>query len=181
MDDEPVTPAGRFAYALSFLLHDEGGFTDDPDDPGGATNLGITQNDLSLVASKLHLPANVQSLTRNDAATYYKAIWWDRHNYNAINSLIIATKVFDIAVNMGAERAHTLLQKALHCVGYGLKLDGILGAKTIAATNECCLHGRQDDLLDELREESVHYYQLITEENPKLYKFLKGWLTRAQE
>jgi type VI secretion system secreted protein VgrG len=175
-----LTPQARFEYALNILLQDEGGYSDDVDDPGGATNLGITQEDLIDYHQKLGLPANVKDLTREDAAKFYKIMWWDRFHYEAINSLDIGTKVFDLAVNIGACEAHKLLQRALVRCGYStMTIDGILGPKTIAATNECTLHGREDDLMTELCEGAANYYATITEEDPKLYKFLKGWLRRA--
>lgn len=175
-----LTPQERFENALNILLQNEGGYSNDEDDPGGATNFGITQEDLDDYHVKLGLPANVIDLTRDDAAKFYKLMWWDRFHYEAINSIDIATKVFDLAVNVGACEACKLLQRALIWCGYStLVVDGILGPKTLAATNECTLHGREEDLMTELCEEARDYYSTITEENPKLYKFLKGWLKRA--
>jgi lysozyme family protein len=176
-----VTSQARFEHALNAVLQDEGGYSDDLDDPGGATNLGITQSDLNQWSKKLGLPPTVKELTRNDASIFYKVLWWDKYNYNAINSLVIATKVFDLAVNMGAVEAHKLVQRALNYSGYGLQEDGVLGRKTLDAINEMCLHGREEDLDNEIKEEATHYYETITEERPKLYKFLNGWIKRADE
>lgn len=171
----------RFSKALDVVLQDEGGYSNDPDDPGGSTNLGITQKDLDHWAAILGLPHSVKSLTHNDAAIFYKHVWWDKYNYNAINSITIATKIFDLAVNIGAIPAAFILQKSLQWAAYGIEDDGVIGQKTLAAVNEMCLHGREDDLHYELMEEATHYYEHLTEENPKLYKFLKGWLRRAEE
>ena len=171
----------RFQHALNVLLKDEGGYSNDPDDPGGATNLGITQNDLDKWAAILGLPRSVKSLTLADAYTFYRHVWWDKYGYNAINSIDIATKVFNLAVNIGNIPAAFILQKALKWAGYGIEEDGVIGPKTIAAVNQMCLHGREQDLHDELTEEAKAYYEHLTEENPKLYKFLNGWLKRAEE
>jgi len=176
-----MTPDDRFNHALSMVLENEGGYSNDEDDPGGATNLGITQRDLDKWGAILGLPHSVKNLTHNDAAIFYKKVWWDKYNYNAINSLEIATKIFDLAVNIGSIPAALILQKSLQWAGYGIVDDGVIGAKTIAAVNEMCLHGREDDLHVEITEEATHYYEHLTEENPKLYKFLKGWLRRAKE
>jgi type VI secretion system secreted protein VgrG len=179
------TPAGRFEYALNILLLDEGGYSNDEDDPGGATNLGITQEDLDswnkvYVLSKF--PKDVQHLTRDNAEVFYKILWWDKYKYDAIKAIEVASKLFNIAVNTGAKEAHKIAQKALQYCGYSsMAVDGVLGPKTIAAINECCLHGREEDLMAEIRIEQVAYYETITEENPKLYKFLKGWIRRAEE
>jgi len=182
MIQDVLTPQERFDYALNILLQDEGGYSDNPDDPGGATNLGITQEDLDDYHIKFGLPANVKDLTYDDAAKFYKIMWWDRFHYDAINSLHIATKIFDLAVNIGACEAHKLLQNALSYSGYSeIKVDGILGPKTISAVNECTLHGREEDLMENICEGASAYYKTIIEENTKLYKFLNGWLKRANE
>ena len=176
-----LTDDERFKYALDFVLQDEGGYSNDLDDPGGETNFGITQKDLILWANKLHLPSDVKSLTKDDAAVFYKNVWWDKYHYNAINSLNVAAKIFNLAVNIGAIPAAELLQKSLQWCGYGIEADGVIGKKTLAAVNEVCLHGREEDLHNELTEEAKSYYEHLTEENPRLYKFLKGWLRRAEE
>lgn len=175
-----MTPEGRFNYALEFLLQDEGGYSNDADDLGGETNSGITQRELDKVHVQLGISAYVKDLTDDEIAIYYKACWWDKYNYNAIENLIIAAKIFDLAVNMGAEAAHKILQQALTYVGYStLKIDGILGINTICAINETCFHGRMGDLLDEIRDAAKWHYEQLVEENPELNKFLKGWLNRA--
>ncbi len=180
MPQKIFTPQERFDFGLSFLLRDEGGYEHDPSDPGGETNFGITQKDLDECHQRLNLPEKVTDLTHDDVAKYYKIMWWDKYNYNAINCLKTATKIFDIAVDIGALTAHKLVQKSLISCGYSsLVIDGILGGKTFYALNECCLHGREEDFMIDFRDEVICYYRTITEENPKLYKFLKGWIVRA--
>src|SRR5579862_7541079 len=129
----------RFEYALAVLLENEGGYSDDIDDPGGATNLGITQRDLDLWSKKFDLPAQVKDLNKLDAAKFYKYLWWDKYHYNYFNSLAIATKIFNLSVNIGPLETALLLQKALQWCGYGLEEDGVIGPKTFGATNEICL------------------------------------------
>jgi len=170
----------RFHYALDYLLQDEGGYTNELDDRGGETKFGITQSELNKYHSKLGLPAKVIDLTRENAATYYKKIWWDRYNYNLINDIKVATKIFDLAVNIGATEAHKITQEALSYNGYSIILiDGILGNKTIACINEVCRHGRDVDLLNDIREDARLYYEHLIEINPRLKKFENGWLVRA--
>ena len=174
----------RFSYALNIVLQDEGGFTNDPDDPGGATNFGMTQKDLDAYREsnpKSVLPYNVKDLTHDQAETYYKKCWWDKYNYNAIQSLEIAAKIFDLAVNMGAIEAHKLVQRALYFSGYRVIVDGVLGTKTLSAINSICNAGHAKDLEDEIRHEAEFFYEGLVEENPKLLKFLHGWLHRTEE
>ena len=119
-------------------------------------------------------------MTRVEAEYFYKKVYWDEYNYNAINSLPIATKIFDMAVNMGAHEAHTLVQRSLTYCGHSeIAIDGILGGKSIGAINEICLHGRQADLRIELINEAKWFYEHLVEEKPTLKKFLNGWLERA--
>ncbi|CAB4127084.1 zliS Lysozyme family protein [uncultured Caudovirales phage] len=181
-DDRNLSiPQKRFDFAVNAVLINEGGFSNDTNDPGGATNFGVTQHDLDEYSKELKLPSLVNNLTIDNAKTFYHAVYWEKYYYENIQSLKIAIKVFDLAVNMGPSEAHTLIQRALNWCGYRLIEDGILGPKTFAAINETCLHGREEELDTNLKEEATHYYETITEENPKLYKFLKGWLHRADE
>ena len=179
MDDE-LSPCNRFNYAVNIVLQHEGGYTNDPADPGGKTNFGITEEDLQEHARALNLPLDVKELGKTEAEYFYKKVYWDEYHYDSINSLAIATKIFDMAVNMGAYEAHELVQKALRYCGHSqIEVDGILGAKTISAINEVCLHGREQDLHCELIDEQKWFYQYLVEEKPNLKVFLDGWLKRA--
>lgn len=181
MIDDILTPQGRFDFAVNVLLGHEGGYSNDPDDPGGETNFGITQADLNEHMKDItSFPSNVKDLTKIEAEYFYKVVYWDKYNYNAINSLSIATKLFDMCVNMGAHEAHELAQRALGYCGYSsLAVDGILGGHTLAAINEVCLHGREEDLMNELINEAKWFYEHLVEEKPVLKKFLNGWIDRA--
>src|ERR1700675_410174 len=180
MINDILTPQGRFDYAVNVVLTHEGGYSNDENDPRGETNSGITHLDLEGHARELNLPLDVKELTRIEAEYFYKKIWWDKYNYNAINSLPIATKIFDMAVNMGAHEAHTLVQRSLTYCGHSeISVDGILGGKSIGAINEICQHGRQADFRIELINEAKWFYEHLVEEKPVLKKFLNGWLERA--
>ena len=112
--NDKLTPQARFDYAVNIVLGHEGGYSNDPNDPGGETNFGITQYELRSYAEDFNfLPSHVNDLTRIEAEQFYKINYWDKYNYNAINSLPIATKIFDMAVNMGPHEAHELTQNAL--------------------------------------------------------------------
>ena len=124
-------PAPRFAACLAVVLRFEGGFTDDPRDPGGATNFGITRRTLARwrgVTPWQSLPvAAVKALDRDEATRIYKTLYWDRCNADALPpGLDLA--VFDFAVNSGPERAIAMLQKEVGAVP-----DGLIGPKTLAA------------------------------------------------
>ncbi len=174
----------NFNSAIAVVLEHEGLFTNIPQDPGGGTiygislrflkNYGIDVNDDGQINLK-----DIEALELSEAREIYKKYWWDKYNYQAINSPYLATKIFDMAVNMGAQQAHKLVQEALSYCGHKLEVDGVLGAKTLAALNEVTLHNREEDLKYEIQEEQKWFYEHLAQNNPKLFVFLKGWLKRA--
>ena len=174
-----LTPAERFSSAVSILLQHEGGYTHDPEDHGGCTNFGIEQRELDLCHARLNLPADVKLLTKQNAEDYYKSEWWDKFNYNAVNSLYLATKILDLCVNVGAFEGTLLIQRAVNACGHKIAVDGKFGGLTIGAINEISLHNREEDLKFEIQDEQKWYYETIVEEHPDQKVFLKGWLARA--
>jgi lysozyme family protein len=179
-----LTPEQRFDFAVKAVLKHEGGFSNNPEDPGGATNYGISLRFLKEMGIDFNHDGfidinDVKEIYFTDAIDIYKKYWWDKYHYEAINSLAVASKIFDMAVNMGPSQAHKIAQESCNHCGYQLVTDGILGPKTIAALNELCLHGREEDLMIELVDNQKWFYQYLVEENTKLKPFLNGWISRA--
>lgn len=158
----------RFLRAVSLVLAHEGGYVNDPDDPGGETKYGI---------SKRSYPnLDIKRLTREKAAEIYYVDWWQRYRYDRLESIDIAAKVLDLSVNVGPRQAHVMLQRALHAVGRrDVVVDGIIGPQTISAANAA----PPDALLAALRAEAAAYYRQLIERNPKLKKYERGWMRRA--
>lgn len=122
-----------FDTALAFVLGFEGGFSDHPQDPGGATNLGITQATLDGFRRdhpEWGLPADVRGLKRAHAARIYRTGYWNPVHGDELPPGI-ALLAFDCAVNQGPGRAVRLLQEAV-----GVTADGKIGPKTLAAISE---------------------------------------------
>lgn len=116
----------NFATALALVLATEGGFVDNPADPGGATNLGITQATYDAWRKLQGEPLqSVKLLTPVEAGRIYKANYWDAANCDALPSGVDYC-VFDFDVNSGEPRAAKFLQHVLY-----LKTDGVVGPKTI--------------------------------------------------
>ena len=108
-----------FDQAFDRLLGNEGGYVNNPQDPGGETNWGI---------SKRSYPSlNIKALSRNDAKQIYKADFWDRVNGDLLPSAVIFG-LFDFAVNSGPETAVRYLQRAV-----GVADDGHWGPISQAA------------------------------------------------
>ena len=121
----------RFDICLDEVLRHEGGYADHPADPGGATNMGITHKTLARwrqVSPWWKLPRNeIRELKRAEAATIYRAIYWDRCKAGALPpGLDLA--LFDFAVNSGPDRAIRTLQADI-----GVATDGQIGPLTLAA------------------------------------------------
>lgn len=122
-----------FDTALQFVLGFEGGYSNHPQDPGGATNLGITQRTLDAARAKhpaWGLPADVRGLKRAQAARIYRADYWDAVRGDELPAAV-ALLAFDCAVNQGVSRANRLLQEAVDVTP-----DGIIGPRTLAAVRE---------------------------------------------
>jgi lysozyme family protein len=161
-----------FALALPYVLKHEGGFVDDADDPGGATNHGIT-----LAVAQRHGVGTVEDLkaiTDEKVAQIYRADYW---RFNGIQSQQVATKLFDMAVNMGVVSAVKLAQECLNDKGAALSEDGLYGFKTEACVNAVS----SDHMLSMLCEAARGHYLDIVVKRPKSMKFLGGWLKRAVE
>lgn len=119
-----------FAYCAQRVLEEEGGEVDHPKDPGGHTNLGITQATLNHARNVIHgLPARVGELTRSDALTIYEALYWRPVRGDDL-PLGLALIVFDAAVNQGVGDATRFLQLAVRTAA-----DGIFGPATLAAVS----------------------------------------------
>ncbi|MGH8083083.1 MAG: glycosyl hydrolase 108 family protein, partial [Lysobacter sp.] len=95
------------------LLRFEGGYVDDPADPGGATNMGITLGTFQAHAQSLLGIAptldNLRALTVPQAGVLYKTLYWDTIYGDALSTQELAELIFDFKVNAGAH-AITLLQ-----------------------------------------------------------------------
>jgi len=153
--------------AVEVVLKHEGGYVNDPRDPGGETKYGI---------SKRSYPSlDIANLTREDAISIYYRDWWQRHGYDRLQDDAVATKLLDMAVNMGPATAHRLLQEALVFLGYPVAVDGIFGLQTITAANLA----DPNRLLRVLRWLAAHHYYRIADQRPQSRAFLLGWLRRA--
>lgn len=165
----PATPAAQtatpppsvFDQAVGFVLRDriEGGYVNDPRDPGGETKFGI---------SKRSYPReNIKALTRARAIEIYKRDYWDRPGCDQLPPKL-AVAMFDCAVNQGAGIAPQLLQRAL-----GTAPDGIIGPITLRAA-----HGAdQDDAVIQFIGWRLRRYAFTA--NASTY--MRGWSNRVLE
>lgn len=176
-----------FNNAIQLVLQHEGGWVDNSNDPGGATNYGIS---LRFLADHPHEgdfdgdgdvdAEDIKNMTRDQAIGIYKEFWWDKYGYGQIPDQTIATKVFDFSVNMGASRAHKILQTALNNA-YSLKLtvDGSLGPASYSVLAAIKDGDDEQRLITALCDAAWAFYQGLIAGNPKLQVFANGWKNRA--
>jgi lysozyme family protein len=157
----------EFTPAFEFVLPHEGGYAFDADDPGGRTKFGISQ--------RSYPDIDIENLTLEEAAKIYKRDYWEPHPYAQIIDQDVANKVFDFCVNMGSHQANILLQRACCECGMMLTVDGVIGPQTLRTVNSL----PKLDLLSALKGQATDFYREIVEKRPSSFKFLHGWLARA--
>ena len=157
----------EFDPAIRVVLRHEGGYSNNPRDKGGETNFGISKRSYPRL--------DIKSLTRVEARVIYRRDFWRPGRYGSIRSQAVATKAFDMAVNMGRKRAAKILQSAVNELGGRLKVDGVIGPRTLRAANSLPPRSLQK----ELRAQAALYYARLTLRKPDQKVFLKGWMRRA--
>ncbi len=153
-----------FEACLPVILASEGGFVDDPHDPGGATNLGITLATLSSWLGRTANIADVAALNRAAVAPIYEARYWNP-SHACDCPAGVDLMVFDEAVNQGVGRSVASLQAAL-----GVTADGAFGPATkaaLAAANPA-------NLIRAIATNREAHYRAL----PTFPRFGRGWLAR---
>lgn len=162
----------RFEEALPWVLKHEGGWSDDPHDPGGATMYGIT------LATARHYDIATKEQLRDITQELVERIYLEGYwRFDSVESQAVATKLFDMAVNLGPAAAARIAQRVCQMLGQSVTVDGRLGPISIAAINAC----NPDQFLRSVVQLLSQHYHDLTEHNPVLGKFLKGWLRRAED
>ena len=163
----------RFSDLLHHTLKREGGYSDDPMDPGGATNYGVTQKVYDAWREDKHLvPRTVRQITPDEVTSIYEERYWEgvRGDELLLEDANCALQVFDMAVNAGVTRAIKLFQRALHQTE-----DGVLGFNTMSAFRAA----DKSVLRDAYAAERSRFYRNLVAQKPQLGKFLPGWLKRV--
>lgn len=158
-----VGSMAEFMLAIDDLLLAEGGYVDDPADPGGETNFGISK--------RSYPEEDIANMTRLRAAGIYRRDFWDPLGCDEIANQRIAAAVFDAAVNLGAKQAVKLLQRAAGCA-----VDGFLGPRTIKALNDA--QDPEKVLAIFTLNRIAHYVGLAIKRKAN-QKFLAGWIIRS--
>lgn len=168
---------GNFDEAQNFVARWEGGSSEHPADPGGATNYGISLRFLraqGLEAGDIDGDGDIdaddiRALTVDDASALMKRAFWDALGLDEVKPLCALT-VYDTAVNMGPSFARRMAQKAL-----GVPVDGVWGMVTRAALRVC---DDKKTALAMCHIRRARYHELVRR-NAALKVFLTGWLRRV--
>jgi lysozyme family protein len=155
-----------FDEAIKHVLANEGGYVNDPKDPGGETKYGICKRQYPKV--------DIKNLTLDGAKEIYYVDYWKPYFYDSVDPKL-AGKVFDTAINIGPKKAFILLQNAANKLGANLVVDGSIGPKSIESINKL----KCDEILSVFRQLQAGYYRDLVVKNRNLEKFLKGWIARA--
>lgn len=177
----------RYQEVITRVLKHEGGFTDHPNDPGGATKWGVSlrwlrqKEDSDIIDADLDDDGDIdvddiKSVDREDATRLYYKNWWKQNNYDNYRKPI-GEKLFDMAINMGTQQAHELLQRALNTLGENLAEDGIISGPNTQAALE---NYDPQVITDALCDEQLDFYQTLVEQDEKYRAFIDGWTNRAE-
>lgn len=166
---EPQYQPSAFQQILPIILEAEGGYVDDPADPGGATNKGITQrvyDEWRVIGGQEK--KDVKDITQDEVEIIYFVNYWKAGHCNDMPTRTIKIRHFDACVNLGPVQAIKLLQKVLN-----VETDGIVGPITEAALNR--MNPRA--LADEILWERLRFYREITRDESnaliELCKYLR--------
>ncbi len=177
-DPFPHIKSAKFKAFLPTILKHEGGFVNNPADPGGATNKGITiatfqKYGESLLAIEPTLE-NLKQLTDEQAGLIYEQIYWNKLSGEDIKDVQVAYQYVDFYINAGSNAIRTM-QRTLNGLGKPVPVTGIMDRDTLDAIN--ALNGEQ--VFNSFRAKRIQYYEHLVQKKPQMEQFLKGWKTRA--
>jgi lysozyme family protein len=168
----------------------EGGFVDDPDDPGGATKHGVTIHTMRGLGRDLTGDgrvdvADVRALTPEAAAAIFVEHYFRRPGLDRLPAAL-QPSVFDMYVNAGSH-AVKILQRLLSRMGHSVAADGVIGPATLSAAGRVAEAGPQA-LADAYGVARRDYYYALADARPESRKYAcardgskGGWIRRAEE
>jgi lysozyme family protein len=143
-----------FDKCIQVILRNEGGYINDPNDPGGETNYGISK--------RSYPDLDIPNLTKEQAIEiYWEHYWIPKLDY--LEDINAAVQVFDMCVNAGKYRAVRMAQK----VSFAFE-DGIFGDATVRAVNNCIA------FVGHYKNERIRFYQSLDND-----RYIKGWINRV--
>lgn len=157
--------ANNWQRSFELMLKSEGGYVNHPADPGGRTNLGVTQRTWENWVGRSSDEKEMRSLTPEKVEPLYKKKYWDACRCDDL-PIGVDYLVFDFAVNAGVGRSVKTLQKVV-----GTAQDGVIGPKTLAAVADA------PHLIQTFSDGKVEFYRSL----PTFPTFGRGWLNRVEK
>lgn len=173
--------AKNYAASLSLLLAHEGGYSNNPKDPGGPTNKGVTQAVYDRHRKAIGQPAqSVKLITDAEVSTIYNDDYWAMVSADKLPDGVDYC-IFDMAVNSGIDESIRILQRTIndksnyYGVSKTLIVDGVIGQTTIDAVTMASAHGI-DDLIEGYCDRRIAFMKTL-----KQWKtFGTGWTRRVE-
>lgn len=169
----------NFPYAIEEPLKAEGGYVNDPKDPGGETYRGISRKaypgwDGWAALDRIQDKRYNQIFPELEIAVknFYYQEKWLTNNLDKISDKDIAAASLDTVVQHG--RGASLIQQALQRIGFPVSVDGKIGPDTVSNLNKAPVK----DFLASLYDVREAYYKGLVASDPTLQKYLPGWLKR---
>lgn len=168
----PMDNYQRFLKAFDEVISFEGSeYTDLPQDKGGPTKWGISQNS--------HPDLDIKNLTKQQAQVIYWRDYWNKLYLDLIYDDTLATELFEEGVNLGIYKVQEITQRALNFIGEDLKVDGKFGPVTLQAINRNVQRDFNTFMKALNGLQFMHYYNII-EKDPTQKIFARGWLRRIK-
>jgi lysozyme family protein len=155
----------NFDTCLAHVLASEGGYVNNPQDPGGMTNLGCTKTTWELFVGHPVSEADMRNLTPADVAPLYKRKYWDAVSGDLLPEGLDYA-VFDAAINSGPGRAAKWLQETV-----GVTADGSIGPATLKAIEAF----NALELIAHYNDKRLQFLEAL----PTFSTFGKGWSNRV--
>jgi lysozyme family protein len=166
----------RFAECLTLVLKHEGGYSEHPDDKGGATLNGVTQTTYDRWRALKGKPLqHVRHMQPEERDAIYMANYWQAGKCDQMPAPLDYLH-FDGCVNHGIKQASKFLQRAL-----GVEDDGSIGPQTLAAVRQDDAAGSIEAVCGSILAQRECFYKDLAERKPSQNKFIKGWLNRISD
>ena len=178
----------KIEQIIADIIKAEGGFIHHPNDIGGPTNMGITQETLSNWISRQASIDDVRNLTVKIATEIYMMEYYKKPKFNLLHPKIQPI-VVDASVLFGPRRAGKFIQKIANDInlagefGYDtLIIDGLIGEKTvIMVSNICFTKGLFALFINAYVEERIEYHRQRVAKRSDQQIFLNGWVNRSEK
>jgi lysozyme family protein len=152
---------------FAMVLKHEGGYVNNPKDPGGMTNLGVTRKNWEAYLDHDVTEADMRALTPEIVKPFYKKNYWDKIRGDELPSGVDYA-AYDLAVNSGTGRAAKYLQQIA-----GVTADGVIGPQSLKAIKKC----DAEDVVDEICNMRMDFLKNLN----TFDTFGKGWTIRVND